>query len=194
MNKKTITILAGIFLILLIGATFPIWKKYLPLKEKTSVVSGVFNFTSISESNTEKFTIQKRTDQKVFIKKGSDWFLNDKKVIFENVRLFFEEFQKAETKERVAKNPENHKELGVTKETGYVVIFTENGGKILSYIVGNSTAGETTYYVRESDSNDVYAMSSIAFYKLSDSVNQWIEKAKDEVKKEEKKTLPEKKK
>ena len=108
--------------------------------------------------------------------------------------MFFEEFQKAETKERVAKNPENHKELGVTKETGYVVIFTENGGKILSYIVGNSTAGETTYYVRESDSNDVYAMSSIAFYKLSDSVNQWIEKAKDEVKKEEKKTLPEKKK
>ena len=194
MNKKTITILAGIFLILLIGATFPIWKKYLPLKEKTSVVSGVFNFTSISESNTEKFTIQKRTDQKVFIKKGSDWFLNDKKVVFENVRLFFEGFQKAETKERVAKNPENHKELGVTKETGYVVIFTENGGKILSYIVGNSTAGETTYYVRESDSNDVYAMSSIAFYKLSDSVNQWIEKAKDEVKKEEKKTLPEKKK
>ena len=194
MNKKTITILAGIFLILLIGATFPIWKKYLPLKEKTSVVSGVFNFTSISESNTEKFTIQKGTDQKVFIKKGRDWFLNDKKVIFENVRLFFEEFQKAETKERVAKNPENHKELGATKEIGYVVTFTENGGKIMTYIIGNSTVGENTHYVRKEDSSDIYTVSSVVFYKFSDSVDQWIEKAKEEVKKEEAKPSPGKKK
>ncbi|GEM_PF-2035735 len=194
MNKKTISILGGVFLVLLIGATFPLWKKYLPVQKKFSAVSSVFNFTDLSESNTEKFTIQKGTDQKVFIKKGSDWFLNDKKVIFESVKYFFEGFQKAETKERVAKNPENHKELGVTKEIGYTVTFTQNGGKIISYIVGNSSTGETTYYLRKEDLNDVYLVSSTAFYKLSQGVDQWAEKLKEEAKKEEVKQPIEKKK
>lgn len=194
MNKKTISILGGVFLVLLIGATFPLWKKYLPAQQKTSATSSVFNFASLSESNTEKFTIQKGTDKKVFIKKGSDWFLNDKKVVSENVKLFFEGFQKAETKERVAKNPENHKDLGVTKEIGYLMTFTKNGGENTAFIVGNSSSGETTYYIRKEDSNDVYAVSSVAFYKLSEGVDQWIEKPKEEVKKDEEKLLPEKKK
>lgn len=194
MNKKTISILGAVFLILLIGATFPLWKKYLPVQQKVSVISSVFNFASLSESNTEKFIIQKGVDQKVFVKKGSDWFLNDKKVVSENIKLFFEGFQKAETKERVAKNPENHKDLGVTKENGYVITFTENGGKNTTFIIGNSSSGETTYYVRKEDSNDVYAVSSVAFYKLSEGADQWVEKVKEEVKKDDGKSSPEKKK
>lgn len=183
MNKKTIGILGGIFLILLIGATFPVWKKYLSVQKKAPVISTVFNFVSLSESNTEKFTIQKGTDKKVFIKKGSDWFLNDTKVGFENIKLFFEGFQKTEIKELIAKNPENHKDLGVTKEVGYTLTFTENGGKDTIFIIGNSSLGETTQYIRKDGSNEVYAVSSPSFYKLSDTSEQWSEKQKKEKKK-----------
>jgi len=183
MQKKTFIILGSIFLILLIGASFPLWKTYVPFQKKISA-NDVFGFSSLSESAATSFSIQQGEDKKVFTKKGSDWFLNDKKVVFENVRLFFEGFQKAETKERVAKNPENHKDLGVTKEQGYVVTFTQDKEKTVMYIVGNSTLGETTYYMRKDGSDDVYAVTSATFYKLSDAPEAWIEKLKEESKKE----------
>ncbi|MBI2644758.1 DUF4340 domain-containing protein [Candidatus Uhrbacteria bacterium] len=180
MNKKILIILAGTFLVLLIGASFPAWKKYIPFSKKASVVSDIFDFRSLSESTAEIFTIQKGTDKKVFTKRGSDWFLDGKKAVFENIRLFFEGFQKAETKERIAKNPENHADLGVTHESGYVVTFTYDKGKSIAYIIGNSTPGETTYFMRKDGSNDVYAVTSVAFYKLSDTIDAWIEKQKEE--------------
>lgn len=183
MTKKTISILGAVFLALLIGSSFPIWKTYIPFQKKVPTAPDVFQFSSLSEPASETFSIQKGAAPKIFIKKGSDWFLNDKKVVFENVRLFFDGLQKAETKDRVAKNSENHKDLGVTKEDGYRVTIGQSGGKTLSYIIGNSTPGETTYYMRNDDSNDVYTVSSVAFYKLSESADQWVEKVKEEEKK-----------
>jgi hypothetical protein len=185
MNKKTLLILLSVFLVLLIGATFPMWKKYVPMQKKAFSVTDAFNFSALSEQTSKELVIQKGDTKKVFTKNGSDWFLDGKKVVFENIRLFFEGLQKAETKERVAKNPENHVNFGVTKEMGYTVAITDVHANITTYIIGNSTPGETTYYMRKDGSNDVYTVTSVAFYKLSDAADAWVETPKEEPKKEE---------
>lgn len=174
MNKKTILILLTIFVIVLGIAAAPWW---LPLFQQKAVSQPEgFNFAQYSELSVNSFEIKKGSDVKSFSLTGDKWKIGDANTNEELVKEFIKSLSQISVKELVSKNPENHADLEITDETGFLLKI--NGKE--EYVIGKNAPGWTGFYIRKKDAPEVYLAEGGLNSFLNYPLEQWQEKAKEE--------------
>lgn len=75
----------------------------------------------------------------------------------------------------VSKNPDNRNSFGVIAEIGYTLTLAGNN-KTAIFIIGSKGPGPNTFYLRSSDSNEVYQASGALYDKLAQPLDSWKKK------------------
>jgi hypothetical protein len=170
MSKKTINILLGIFILLILISTFPWWKDYFGLGKKSAPLD--LNFSIFKENNVDKFTIKKGADEKQFTKGTNAWLVNDVPASSSAVTNFFVDLENAKTGELVSKNAENHTKFGVTESDGYLLTLVQSN-KTSDFLIGNSGSDFNSFYARNKDSVNVYLITGSLKDKISLDLSAW---------------------
>ena len=186
MQKRTIYIFLGIFIVLLAAASFPKWKKYAGFEEKPTVSEAIVNLLKIRIDKTSRFEIKDASGEKKFVKENGAWKVNESEADSEKVKAFFDNLNKAEFKELASKNKSNHQSFDISEDKGIVLtIATESGDKTL--IIGKSGANYNSFYINIKGGNNVYLFSGSLRNDLTKDIADWQKKAEEE-KAEETKT------
>lgn len=175
MNKKTLIILFGIFIILVIAATYSWWGQYLNIGN-TSSQNTELNFSAFSESTTDKISIAKNgEEEKNISKEGGKWMINGFDADQKEIDDFFEKLSSLKVQSLVSKNPENHSNFDVTEQNGFTLTIT-SGNTDFSFVIGKRGTTFNSFYVKAKDSDNVYKVSGSLREKLSQSVTAWRDK------------------
>ena len=176
MSKKTLIILLGIFIILIIVSTYSWWGQYFNFDNKKSFSNSELNFSAFTEKTTEKISITKSGEEKKIIeKKAGIWKVNGFDASQEEINDFFSVLSGLVVESLVSKNPENHKNFGATEEDGTHLVLTQNGVET-SFIIGNQATTFNSFYIKTKENNNVYKMSGMLRDKLTMSVTAWRDK------------------
>ncbi|HEY4494936.1 MAG TPA: hypothetical protein VJC01_00610, partial [Candidatus Paceibacterota bacterium] len=116
MQKRTIYIFLGIFIVLLAVASFPQWKKYAGFEEKQNVSAVIISILKISMDKTSRFEIKDASGEKKFAKENGIWKVNELEADGEKVKAFFDNLNKAEFKELASKNKSNHQSFDISED------------------------------------------------------------------------------
>lgn len=158
MSRRTIGVLAVVFVALAIAATAPMWRSGGGGGNDDGAVRARddLGLHRVTSNATERITIE-RTGQKkkVFTRADGEWQLNGKPAKADLVKALFDGFAKARVGELVSHNPDNYTNLGADTKTGSIVKVTLDDREV-TYIVGNQADAAETFYVRESDAKNVY--------------------------------------
>ncbi|OQX71146.1 hypothetical protein B6D52_02520 [Candidatus Parcubacteria bacterium 4484_255] len=176
MNKKTLIILLGIFIILGAASTYSWWGQYFNFNNKKPFSNSGLNFSTFTKKTTEKIYITKSgEEEKIIEKKSGVWKVNGFDASQEEIDDFFVVLPGLVVESLVSKNPKNHKNFGVAEENGIHLALTQNGAET-TFIIGNSAATFNSFYIKIKGSNNVYKMSGMLRYKLTMSVAAWRDK------------------
>lgn len=168
MHRWTIYILISIFAVLAALATYPQWDRYF---KKPSTGSGELNFAQFTADSTEKFSIKKGSDEKVFTKEDGRWKVNEFDASQKEIENFFSGLKNIEEKGLASKNPENHTNFETTEETGYILTLNDT-----AFIIGKSGPDYDSFYAKKRDSNNVYLTTGSLPSKLSQDISAWRDK------------------
>ena len=179
MQKKTIYIFLGIFIVLLAVALFPKWKKYAGFEENPPVSEAIINLLKISIDKTSRFEIKDASGEKKFVKENWAWKVNESEADSEKVKAFFDNLNKAEFKELASKNKSNHQSFDISEDKGIdLTIATESGDK--KFIIGKSGANYNSIYINIKSGNNVYLFSGSLRNDLTKDIADWQKKAEEE--------------
>lgn len=183
MNKKTLFILLGIFVILGIAASSSMWGEYLNVGKKSSS-NAELNFSEFSESTTDKISIAKNSEEEIIIsKENSVWVISGFDADQRKIDDFFETLASLNIESLVSKNPENHSNFDVTVESGFILTITSNNTNS-SFIIGKQGATFSSFYIKAKESDNVYEVSGNLRDKLSQSITAWRDKTVVKIPKE----------
>lgn len=172
-------IFIAIFLALLIVILYPVWYPYFEKevnKLHTKDLSSNFIFKDIQKENTDEITIEGFKETINLQKTASGWILGSNKASQTQIDNFFSALRKLEVGDLLSKNPNNHLELGVTAQTGYV-LTVRRGAVKYSVLIGNPSSIEDAFYIRPIDKDNVYlAKGDLRNIVIQDKTN-WLDKA-----------------
>lgn len=175
MSKKTLAILLGLFVILLLIAFFPALSRRIKPNSDKVALNAEVNFTPYTSQSVESFSLKKGGEEKKFSKQNNIWQVNGFEASQNEVKDFFDQLGKSKATVLVSKNPENHKSYGLGEENGTLLSFTQNG-QTISFVIGNTASG-SGFYAKKQNSNNVYTMSGgFIATKLSQDVSAWRNK------------------
>ena len=179
MQKRTIYIFLGIFIVLLAVASFPKWKKYAGFEEKPTVSEAIVNLLKISIDRTSRFEIKDASGEKKFVKENGAWKVNESEADSEKVKAFFDNLNKAEFIELASKNKSNHQSFDISEDKGIVLtIAAESGDK--TFIIGKSGANYNSFYINIKSGNNVYLFSGSLRNDLTKDIADWQKKAEED--------------
>ncbi len=175
MSKKTLTILLGLFVILLLIAFLPSLSKRIKPTAEQGVLKAEVNFAPFTSQSINSFFIKKGAEERRFSKQNNSWQVNGYEASEQEVQNFFDQLGKSKAEFLVSKNSENHKSYGLDDESGTLLSFTQNG-QTTNFVIGN-TASMEGFYAKKQNSNNVYTMSGgFIATKLSQDVSAWRNK------------------
>jgi hypothetical protein len=154
MSKTTIVILSIIFVILIVGASYPYWRKSI-IKEPTNTTVSSIYLGDYNDGNTDKIGIKKGTDEKIFTKNDSKWTLGKDEVKPDKIKEFFDDLKNTQMGSVISRNKDNQQDMGIDDANGYILSLTKSG-ETKSYILGNFGTASSSFYLRRSGSDDVY--------------------------------------
>lgn len=182
MSKKTLSILFGIFVVLAIAASSSWWGKYLNVGRRA--VNADLNFSVITAATTDKISISKKgEEEKILEKKSGLWKINDFDASQKEIDDFFKSLSDLEIKSLASKNPENHKNFGVTEEDGVVISFYQSNA-ISTFILGKRGDSYNSFYAKKKGSQNVYLVFGSLIDKLSRNISAWRDKTVAAIQKE----------
>jgi len=158
MSKNLLTILAVVFVALLLIVSFSVWRERtgFSIQKSFDDALGFHNFTI---GNTDSISITKQDEKtKLFIKTDAGWLVNGTSTSDEKMREFFTSLSQLSVGSLTSKNPKNHAQFSVTEETGYFISLKQNA-HIKTYILGNRGLGFDSFYAREKNTPEVYLLS-----------------------------------
>lgn len=183
MNKKTLLILAGVFIVLAIAASYPQWRESVGFT-KSPVPTSELSFSLFTQEATEQVVISKKDEEeKMLVKKNGMWVINNLETSEKAVDDFFEALTTLEAGSLVSKNKENFSGFGVD-DTGYTLALSRNG-KVTTFIVGSNGPSLGSFYARMKDGANVYLVEGKLPDTLSQSVSFWRDKTLIKVSKDE---------
>jgi hypothetical protein len=143
----------GISLCLLLVIAFPYVEHYLVVKKSTQMeVLSPNIFSLFNKESLVEVSILGLSDSFVVKKKDGHWFVEDTPV---DMTPFFTSLSNFKQTDLLSRNPKNHMELGVSKSIGTLVTLRTDSNSI-SFIIGNPSAVDDSFYFRLENSNDVY--------------------------------------
>lgn len=175
MNKKTLLILFGIFIVLGIAASYSWWGLYIGIAEK-SYTDTELNFSAFTENTTNKIAITKSgEEEKTITKENGTWKVNGFSASQKEIEDFFSALSELSVESLVSKNSENHANFEVTEESGTMLVM-EKDGLISTFIIGKRGATFSSFYIKTKKSDNVYEVSGTLKDKLSQSITAWRDK------------------
>jgi len=143
----------GISLCLLLVIVFPYVERYFTVRKSIQTVNMSPNiFSSFNKDSLIEVNVKGLSESFVIKKKEGNWFVDATPVDMETFFLSLSGFKQTDL---LSRNPKNHMELGVSKSIGTLVTLKTVGDSI-SFIVGNPSAVDDSFYFRLENSNDVY--------------------------------------
>lgn len=174
MNKKTLLILAGIFVGLIVVASYPEWKESVGFTQSPVPMSEL-SFSPFTQETTEQVVISKQgEEEKTLLKKNGTWVMNNLEASEKSVDDFFEALTALKVGSLASKNKENFSGFGVD-DTGYTLSLSRNG-EVTTFIVGSTGPSLGSFYVRTKDGANVYLIEGKLPGTLAQSVSFWREK------------------
>ena len=184
MSKKTLVILLGLFLVLLLIAFFPALSRRIKPTADQGILNAEVNFKPFTIQSTDSFSIKKGGEEKKFSKQNNSWQVNGFEASQSEVQSFFDQLGKSKAEFLVSKNPENHKSYGLDEESGTLLSFTQNG-QTSSFIIGNTASGGG-FYAKKQNANNAYTVSGgFIATKLSQDVSAWRNKTVFDISKDQ---------
>lgn len=174
MNQKTIKILGGIFIVLLLAVTYPYWVGRLPSLTKQKPIPEL-DLTSFTESTTNTVIIKSPSQEITLSKKDNGWLVASFSASLTQVKNLITSLKDLETLSLVSKNPENQDEYGVSTDSGTLVAITGQRGE-KNIIIGNQSSDTTSFYIREAKSSSVYLAKGDIYQKVQQSITDWRDK------------------
>ncbi len=148
-------ILAAVFVVLLIGATFPMWKGSLPRLPWDKETGNSKLLGEISAEGISSISLKQGESEVRLTWSGESWLANGKKAKQDDVNEFIENLREAEWGDLASKNPENHAELRVD-DAGGVLVTIKEMDKEMVFIAGKSGRTLGTCYARKPGEDNVY--------------------------------------
>jgi len=163
-------ILAAVFVALLIGATFPMWKGNLPTFLRGNETGSSKLLGEISSEGISSISLKQGENEVKLTRSGENWLANGKKAKQDDVSEFIENLREAEWGDLASKNPENHQNLQVDDESGVLVTIKETDKEVV-FIAGKSGRTFGTFHARKPDEDNVYLAKGdiIGFARTSES-------------------------
>lgn len=175
LNSKNLKILGAVFIVLIIAATFPLWKeKLFPANE--SSISNDLKITSLTENGVEEFSIKKGEEVKRFRKDNGVWKVNDQEADQATMTNFFETLKNVQVVSLASKNPENQSGFGVQESEAILLTFIHDK-KITDFFIGNTGNSTNNFYIKTRDSNNIYLVNSSLRSLLTQDLEAWQKKA-----------------
>lgn len=105
-------------------------------------------------------------------KTDGTWRVNGQPAEQTRIDQVLEYLGKAQITSRVSSNPDNHGSFDVGAEKGLTMTLFNGENEIQQVILGKTAGGETVY-ARLPDHDEVYVLSGLSRYYLSDEENVW---------------------
>lgn len=103
-----------------------------------------------------------------------DWQANGLPADESLINDFFEGLKKVSITSKVSENSENHDKFDVGEKG--IKLTMLNGGQVVQELIFGKSAGGSNTYVRIPDQNDVYVLTGLSRYLITDEISQWIDR------------------
>lgn len=172
MSAKKILILLGVFVALLLVATYPQWSSLVMNPPTDKVFADAPDFSAFTKETLTKFTIAEKNAMRDFAKTATDWKINDKAVANNEIEIFFEELGSTKPLEIASKNPENDAKLGLTIDTG--LLLTIEGAEPI--FIGLNGPQPATFFAKKQGAQNAFLYSGTLSNKIRQPADAWRDK------------------
>ncbi len=174
MNKRTIKILAFVFLLLFIIAGYPFWQSKIKLGKKEKKYEEI-NFVQFNKDNTDKVIIKSKSEEVQLVKKENQWNVNDYPASQQQIESFFNSLANAEIETLASKNPDNQASFDISADNGVMLTLTGRFGEAI-YLIGKTGPDYNSFYASLKDSNNIYLVKGDLKQKLITTSSRWRDK------------------
>lgn len=171
MNKKSIHILALIFLLLAVVASYPLWSKSLGFLKKESKKSEI-SFEGFNQDSVDKIIIKQDKNETILQKADSGWKINSLSASSQVIKSFFDDLSAIEIDRLASKNPENHDEYSASEENGYILTLNKDNNP-QTFIIGKSGPQANSFYIKLKDASNLYLAKGDLRSKVTQSIADW---------------------
>ena len=171
MNKKTLIILAAVFLVLAAAASYPLWSDRVGGLRHPAPAPIVLSGWNADQATA--FSLTSGDRKETFAKNGGAWLVNGQPAKDEAVKDLFASLQTTLIGDLIARTAANHAALGVSDQTG-TRLHLERAGAALDLIIGFPAGGGSSFYLRQAGSDNVYLATGQLFQKVGQADDAWL--------------------
>jgi len=177
MKNRSVKTMTLIFVVLLLVVLYPTIRNSVEekLNKKPESAPNVI-FKDLTRDNISEILIKSSQKETKITRIENGWVFDGKKV---NTRLldnFFGDLKNLKVGEIISRNQSNHQDLGVSEDVGYVLTIKSTDGSEKKVIIGRSSTGLTSFYIREADKDEVYIADGAVRNDVTRSDIEWLDK------------------
>jgi len=174
MNNNTISILGGIFFLLLVVVSQPYWSKYIQMPtllrqqdaEELNIPDDIYKI-SVNASEVEEAVVLEKVD--------GNWLVTGFDVDTEQINLLLEDLKSLHIDSTVSNNPDKFDTYGASDSASKLKIEGE-AGTALELIVGKTAPQIGSIYIRPVGVNEVYLVQSNLHNFVDKRIEDWRDK------------------